>query len=606
MQKSRRVPHAIALATALAGGVSAFGSGWYLNGFIDPGGNMLDIVDVEMCVIDSPFMRPYDGPWVHMGTSTPDGPLSSINLTGDAPAMFGVASAAAGDLDGDGLADVLVGSPAAHGVGDFAGRVQVFSAADGSQLMDLAGPAGRAFFGRSVAAAGDVNGDGTPDILVGDWTYDGLGLPIARVHVFSGADSTLIVTIESQNRDDGFGYAMTPIGDHDGDGYGDIAISAPLKPSTVSGCTGATYVFLGADMMAGSGALTTASASATLWNDSPNTVLYGAALARVEAQGAAGPSNVLITSLLDDPTVTAGTYSVTSARYSADGLGGIVVAAEPIGIAGDVDMSNTVNADDLTLVLATYGTTIGGTQIVSGDTNADGVVNADDVLQVLTDMGGELTLYRQTANDVQLATRLRQMPRYDAAGAVPYPLDAAAGMPAAMGLTPQFPGVYQPGRIVPIVGQVDPGDDPVVGDVDTCDDGGDSGGLPGDCDGDGFVDPGPLDSDCDGFPDGDCDYDGEVDDGPMDSDCDGIPDSEDCDHDGADDPTTPCDECGDDDGDGRKNQNDCDSPDCYYGDPELDCECADYDRDGQKNQDDCDSPCYTGNKREDCCDDNNG
>ena len=81
---------------------------------------------------------------------------------------FGTSVSGAGDVNGDGFADVIVGAIGADPGGlQFAGSAYVYSGADGSLLHQWDGGAADDWFGESVSGAGDVNGDGFADVIVG-------------------------------------------------------------------------------------------------------------------------------------------------------------------------------------------------------------------------------------------------------------------------------------------------------------------------------------------------------------------------------------------------------------------------------------------------------
>src|SRR5262249_40889831 len=109
--------------------------------------------------------------------------------------QFGTSVAATGDLNNDGVTDILVGVP--HHIGSLeddslinAGRAFVFSGSDGTVLFTLDDPTPEegARFGFAVAGIGDVNNDGVPDLLVGVPKKDGPdGLAdVGTVYIFSG------------------------------------------------------------------------------------------------------------------------------------------------------------------------------------------------------------------------------------------------------------------------------------------------------------------------------------------------------------------------------------------------------------------------------------
>ena len=73
----------------------------------------------------------------------------------------------AGDINGDGYVDLLVGFSEDNTNGYGSGAVKVFSGLDGSLLYYLRGEASSMDFGDSVSGVGDVNGDGINDFIVG-------------------------------------------------------------------------------------------------------------------------------------------------------------------------------------------------------------------------------------------------------------------------------------------------------------------------------------------------------------------------------------------------------------------------------------------------------
>jgi hypothetical protein len=115
--------------------------------------------------------------------------LSSPDPTPDY--TFGSA-VATGDVNGDGMAEVIVGAP-------FDNEVHVFAGADGSLLYSLSmpNPTSGATFGQALAT-GDVNGDGKADIIVAAPSETvGSNSNQGRVYVFSGADGTLLYALDT-------------------------------------------------------------------------------------------------------------------------------------------------------------------------------------------------------------------------------------------------------------------------------------------------------------------------------------------------------------------------------------------------------------------------
>jgi uncharacterized protein (TIGR03118 family) len=132
---------------------------------------------------------------------------------------------AAGDVNGDGKADIIIG----QGDGG-SGEVQVRSGADGSTLRTLM--VGDAMFhAGTFVAAGDVNGDGKADIIIGQGSGGS-----AEVRVFSGADGSLLGSVMAESA--GFnGGVRVAAADADGDGKADIITAAGLHLSVFDGET---------------------------------------------------------------------------------------------------------------------------------------------------------------------------------------------------------------------------------------------------------------------------------------------------------------------------------------------------------------------------------
>ncbi len=132
-----------------------------------------------------------------------------------------------GDVNGDGAADFIVGLPQDQTNGIDAGMVWVKSGLDGSTIFQLAGGAAHAEFGRSVDAAGDVNGDGFDDFIVGAPSESGAAAEGGVVRVYSGLDGTIIHTFSGTVPNGHFGFSVASIPDIDFDQRDEIVIGAP-------------------------------------------------------------------------------------------------------------------------------------------------------------------------------------------------------------------------------------------------------------------------------------------------------------------------------------------------------------------------------------------
>ncbi|NRA58667.1 MAG: VCBS repeat-containing protein, partial [Phycisphaerales bacterium] len=131
--------------------------------------------------------------------------------------QFGWAVSELTDIDGDGAMEAIVMAPSTPG----GGRVVVYSGRTGDVLMDLAPDGPGSAFGFAAADAGDVDGDGVHDVIVG--ANRQAGFPGA-VYIFSGAAATrgsLIRKVVAPAGNENFGGTVSWLGDVDGDGFGE-------------------------------------------------------------------------------------------------------------------------------------------------------------------------------------------------------------------------------------------------------------------------------------------------------------------------------------------------------------------------------------------------
>ncbi|MAE65678.1 MAG: hypothetical protein CMJ18_15525 [Phycisphaeraceae bacterium] len=206
---------------------------------------------------------------------------------------FGRAVAGVADLDADGIRDVLVGAPFYDGAGNNSGRVRVLSGVDGTVIYTFDADAANWHLGFSVADAGDVDGDGTGDLICGARYADntaGDGFA-GRARVYSGATGTVIWTFEGDGVGDQLGYSVSGAGDVDGDGRADLVAGAYQDDNNGSN-SGSARVFSGVD----------GSVIRTLLGDGPDD-WFGWSVALLPDVNGDGRDDILVGSPCDDTVV---------------------------------------------------------------------------------------------------------------------------------------------------------------------------------------------------------------------------------------------------------------------------------------------------------------
>ena len=197
-------------------------------------------------------------------------PVSTAHahILGEIGDHVGQAAAGAGDVDGDGLDDVLIGGSGHDGSGNNSGRAWLFlgaslapggdfavSAADLTMLSTRTGST----VGSGVAAAGDVDGDGLADMLVGAKSYSGAVQSVGRVYLVLGSQlsstgyfslASAHVTITGDAQYTYLGESLASAGDVDGDGLADVLMGS-WRESEGGQYAGKTWLFRGSSLAPG-------------------------------------------------------------------------------------------------------------------------------------------------------------------------------------------------------------------------------------------------------------------------------------------------------------------------------------------------------------------
>ena len=150
---------------------------------------------------------------------------------------FGWGIACIDDTDGDGVADFLVHSNDQNGI------VSLHSGATGAVRFEIFAQAQWEDFGEGMAGIHDYNNDGTPDFLAGAPGGFGGGLVI----LFSGADGEILATLQNVGSE-GFGAAISMIGDINADAIPEFVIGAPTTPRFGSIGVGEARIYSGSDL----------------------------------------------------------------------------------------------------------------------------------------------------------------------------------------------------------------------------------------------------------------------------------------------------------------------------------------------------------------------
>jgi hypothetical protein len=142
---------------------------------------------------------------VYVYTSLTAKPAFTIESDPTGNALGAMFVSVPGDVDGDGVPDVFASDWSNAAKGPSTGRVYVHSGKDGHRLLTLTAEGPGDGFGTSASVAGDVDGDGHADLIVGAWQYGGAAIGGGRAYLYSGADGRLVKTFTCRTPGDTLG-----------------------------------------------------------------------------------------------------------------------------------------------------------------------------------------------------------------------------------------------------------------------------------------------------------------------------------------------------------------------------------------------------------------
>jgi Ca2+-binding RTX toxin-like protein len=327
----------------------------------------------------------------------------------DAGDHAGWSVASAGDLNGDGRADMVIGALYADPAGrESAGETYVvfgrsggfganldLSSMTASMGFTITGTAAANLTGHSVASAGDVNGDGIDDLLIGAIYADGTGgvdagetyVVFGRATGFSGTLD--LATLNGQNgfaiggiaAGDFSGQSVSAAGDVNGDGFDDLIIGAPMADPSGRADAGSSYVVFGAADFTRISTDATVTVTVTGVNDAPVITSNGggATGAYTIVENTTGPNTV---TAFDPDTGSNLTFSIIggadSARFTINSSGVISLISAP-----DFEAPTDQNGDNVYEVIVQ----VSDGQLTDTQTINLTVTNANEA-PVITSGGG--------------------------------------------------------------------------------------------------------------------------------------------------------------------------------------------------------------------------
>ncbi len=287
--------------------------------------------------------------------------VPDIVLTGTANSDFGYSVSTAGDVNGDGYSDVIIGTT-------FGGAYIYFGGASMNNIADviMTGEASNSEFGVSVSTAGDVNGDGYSDVIIGARAYNS---NTGKAYIFFGGnsmDNIADVTMTGEAPGDYFGVSVSTAGDVNGDGYEDVVIGAWGYISY----TGRAYMFFGGSSMDNT-------ADVTMTGEAANNY-FGYSVSTAGDVNGDGYSDVIIGAI--GYNFATGRAYIFFGGSSMDNIADVIMTSETMDIAfaQSVSTAGDVNGDgysDVIIGAPSYNSSTGRAYIYFGGASMNDIAD---------------------------------------------------------------------------------------------------------------------------------------------------------------------------------------------------------------------------------------
>ena len=299
----------------------------------------------------------------------------------------GRAVSSAGDVNNDGIQDLIIGAPFANtsvgvsylvfgptNVGS-SGTISLGSL-DGTNGFEITGVDSTSKTGNSVAAAGDFNGDGIDDFVTGVPYADGVsGNDNGEIYVIFGAtniglggslafgtDGFIINGIDTY---DYAGYSVSNAGDVNGDGIADLLIGAKGADPNSNNTSGETYVVFGATNFGAGGTL-----NLSALTGSNGFTINGIDVGDESGKAVSGPGDVNGDGIAD---ILIGAHRAGVNDNGTVGESYIIFGATNIGAGGAIELSSLSSSAGTRFDGTDSSDRAGGAVSGAGDVNGDGV-----------------------------------------------------------------------------------------------------------------------------------------------------------------------------------------------------------------------------------------